>query len=90
MKLTKDQVKYDIYDGEVSIWHIWTHRVLDRSIRVLEYPSHIERRRVISINFTDDILFFEVRKQLKKIIVPFDCSLSGEYKLPDYVTIEYK
>lgn len=90
MKLTKDQLKYDIYDGEVEIEHIWKHIVTNESIRVLEYPSHIERRRVTLISFTDDILFFELRKQLKKIIVPFDCILCGEHELPDFVTIEYK
>jgi hypothetical protein len=90
MKLTKDQLNYDIYDGEVEIEHIWKHIVTNESIRVLEYPSHIERRRVTRIFITDDILFFELRKQLKKIIVPFDCDVVGEYKLPDFVTVEYK
>lgn len=90
MKLTKDQLNYDIFDGEVTINHLWKYRVPDESIRVLEYPSHIERRRVTRIFITDDILFFERQKQLKKIIVPFDCSLVGEYKLPDFVTVEYK
>lgn len=90
MKLTKDQLNYDIFDDGVTIYHLWTHRVPDESIRVLEYPSHIERRRVTTICITDDILFFELRKQLKKIIVPFDCDLVGEYKLPDFVTVEYK
>jgi hypothetical protein len=49
MKLTKDQLNYDIYDGEVEIEHIWKHIVTNESIRVLEYPSHIERRRVTRI-----------------------------------------
>lgn len=90
MKLTKDQLNYYIADGEVTIKHIWTHLVPNESIRVLEYPSHIERRRVTLISLSDDILFFELQKQLKKIIVPFDCILAGEYELPDFVTIEYK
>jgi hypothetical protein len=90
MKLTKDQLNYDIYDGEVEIEHIWKHIVTNESIRVLEYPSHIERRRVTLISFTDNIYFFESQKQLKKIIVPIDCILIGEYKLPDFVTVEYK
>lgn len=90
MKLTKDQLNYDIFDDGVTINHLWTHLVPNESIRVLEYPSHIERRRVTFISFTDDILFFELQKQLKKIIVPFDCILCGEYKLPDFVTVEYK
>ena len=90
MKLTKDQLKYYIFDGDVTIERIWNHLVPNESIRVLEYPSHIERRRVISIDFTDDILFFKLQEQLKKIIVPFDCILYGEHELPDFVTIEYK
>ena len=90
MKLTKEQLSYDIFDHGVDINFIWTHLVPNESIRVLEYPSHIERRRVTLISFTDDILFFELRKQLKKIIVPFDCILCGEHELPDFVTIEYK
>ena len=49
MKLTKDQLNYDIFDGEVTINHLWKYRVPDESIRVLEYPSHIERRRVTRI-----------------------------------------
>lgn len=90
MKLTKEQLSYDIFDHGVDINFIWTHRVPNESIRVLEYPSHIERRRVTLISFTDNICFFESQKQLKKIIVPIDCILCGEYKLPDFVTVEYK
>ena len=90
MKLTKEQLSYDILDDGVDINYIRTDLVPKESIRVLEYPSHIERRRVTWIYFTDDILFFELQKQLKKIIVPFDCSLVGECELPDFVTVEYK
>ena len=90
MKLTKEQLSYDILDDGVDINYIRTDLVPKESIRVLEYPSHIERRRVTLIYFTADISFFESQKQLKKIIVPFGCSLAGEYKLPDFVTIEYK
>ena len=91
MKLTKDQLKYYIFDGgDVAIEHIRTNLVPYDSIRVLEYPSHIERRRVISISFTDDILFFKFEYQLKKFIVPCDCILYDAHELPDFVTIEYK
>ena len=90
MKLTKEQLSYDILDDGVDINYIRTDLVPKESIRVLEYPSHIERRRVTLISLSDDILFFELQKQLKKIIVPFDCILAGEYELPDFVTIEYK
>lgn len=90
MKLTKEQLSYDIFDHGVDINFIRTHLVPNESIRVLEYPSHIERRRVTMIFLSDDILFFELQKQLKKIIVPIDCILVGEYKLPDFVTVEYK
>ena len=90
MKLTKEQLSYDILDDGVDINFLRTDLVPKESIRVLEYPSHIERRRVTWIYFTDDILFFELQKQLKKIIVPFDCSLVGECELPDFVTVEYK
>lgn len=90
MKLTKEQLSYYIYDGGVDINFLRTDLVPKESIRVLEYPSHIERRRVTLISFTDNIYFFESQKQLKKIIVPIDCILIGEYKLPDFVTVEYK
>lgn len=90
MKLTKEQLSYDIFDHGVDINYLRTDLVPKESIRVLEYPSHIERRRVTFISFTDDIFFFETQKQLKKIIVPIDCILCGEYKLPDFVTVEYK
>jgi hypothetical protein len=90
MKLTKEQLSYDIFDHGVDINFIWTHLVPNESIRVLEYPSHIERRRVTMISLSDDILFFELQKQLKKIIVPSGCYLIN--CLPSYlnVTIEYK
>ena len=90
MKLTKDQLYYDIFDGEVTIHGIKMYLISEESIRVLEYPSHIERRRVTLISLSDNIIFFEFHKQLKKIIVPIDCILVGEYKLPDFVTVEYK
>lgn len=90
MKLTKDQLNYDIFYGEVIINYIRTNLVPRDSIRVLEYPSHIERKRVSAISFTDDILFFKFEYQLKKIIVPCDCILYDAHELPDFVTIEYK
>lgn len=90
MKLTKEQLSYDILDDGVDINYIRTDLVPKESIRVLEYPSHIERRRVTLISFTDNLIFFEFQKQLKKIIVPIDCILIGEYELPDFVTVEYK
>ena len=89
MKLTKEQLSYDIFDHGVDINHIWTGLV-PKSIRVLEYPSHIERRRVTMIFLSDDISFFKYQEQLKKIIVPIDCILIGEHELPDFVTVEYK
>ena len=69
MKLTKEQLSYDIFDDGVEINYIWTGLV-PKSIRVLEYPSHIERRRVTFISFTDNLTFFKYQEQLKKIIVP--------------------
>ena len=90
MKLTKEQLSYDIFDDGAEINFIRTDLVPNESIRVLEYPSHIERRRVTLISLSDNIIFFEFHKQLKKIIVPIDCILVGEYKLPDFVTVEYK
>lgn len=89
MKLTKEQLSYDIFDDGVEINYIWTGLV-PKSIRVLEYPSHIERRRVTFISFTDNLTFFKYQEQLKKIIVPIDCILIGEHELPDFVTVEYK
>ena len=67
MKLTKEQLSYDILDDGVDINFLRTDLVPKESIRVLEYPSHIERRRVTLISFTDDICFFEFHKHLPKI-----------------------
>jgi hypothetical protein len=62
----------------------------EESIRVLEYPSHIERKRVTKITLGDDFYYSGWEKQLKKIIVPSGCYLIKN--LPSWlnVTIEYK
>lgn len=91
MKLTKEQLSYSIVNGEVTIHEIWNHLLSEESIRVLEYPSHIERKRVtkITLNYSD-FSFSGWEKQLKKIIVPSGCYVINN--LPSYlnVTIEYK
>lgn len=91
MKLTKDLLYYSIEDGEVTINGIRTHLLSEESIRVLEYPSHIERKRVTKITLGyNDFIFSGREKQFKKIIVPSGCYLIEN--LPSYlnVTIEYK
>ena len=91
MKLTKDLLNYDIFDGEVTIHGIRMYLLSEESIRVLEYPSHIERKRVTKITLGyEDFVYSGWEKQLKKIIVPRDCYLIKN--LPSYlnVTIEYK
>ena len=90
MKLTKDQLDYEIFDGEVTIYRNFVYPLSEESIRVLEYPSHIERKRVTKITLGDDFYYSGWEKQLKKIIVPSGCYLNNN--LPSYlnVTIEYK
>ena len=90
MKLTKEQLSYDIFDHGVDINYHRTDLVPKESIRVLEYPSHIERRRVTFISFTDDIFFFETQKQLKKIIVPYGCCFENNLPSRFVGMIEYK
>ena len=91
MKLTKDQLDYDIFDDGVTIHEIKMDLLSEESIRVLEYPSHIERKRVkkITLGYYNMDFFFR-QKQLKRIIVPSGCYLHNG--LPSYlnVTIEYK
>lgn len=89
MKLTKNQLRYSIENGEVTIHEIWNHMLSEESIRVLEYPSHIDRKRVtkITLNYDD---FSWWGKQLKKIIVPSGCYLINGLPLCWTVTIEYK
>lgn len=90
MKLTKDQLDYDIFDDGVTIHGIKMYLLSEESIRVLEYPSHIERKRVTKIYLGGDFCYNGWKKQLKKIIVPRDCYLNNF--VPSYlnVTIEYK
>ena len=91
MKLTKEQVQYSVNsNGNVEIHRIWTHRIDESSIRVLEYPSHIDRKRVTKITTHDDFRLVWNWINLKKIIVPYGCCF--ENNLPSHFVgmIEYK
>ena len=91
MKLTKDQLDYDIFDDGVTIHGIKMYLPSEESIRVLEYPSHIERKRVTKITlYYNDIVLIGRLKQLKRIIVPSGCYLIDGLPLYLNVTVEYK